>query len=181
MAISDWNNIFSQPDDDQYSFDYGSSNATIPLKSILNNTYPSTTSFPNVTVSVTSPSSTIGTVGGTLTTAGNGSLNWSNNTYNTSYTATATPYSITAGSLSNGYAYGQSIHVKGDAEFEGDVKIGGVSLVNRLDEIEKRLAILRPNNDLEGKWEELKELGERYRQLEQEILEKEKVWDILKK
>ncbi len=172
MSISDWNSIFSQPDEDQYSFDYGSSNITTPLNSILSTSLPTATvTMPNVTVSTSCPNAT------SMSTTG--ALQWGSVTYNTTHTAT--PYTITTGSLSNGYAYGQSIHVKGDAEFEGDVKIGGVSLGNRLDEIEKRLAILRPNNDLEGKWEELKELGERYRQLEQEILEKEKVWEILKK
>jgi hypothetical protein len=46
---------------------------------------------------------------------------------------------------------------------------------------EKRLAILHPNEKLEEKWEELKALGERYRELEKDILEKEKIWEIIKK
>jgi hypothetical protein len=52
---------------------------------------------------------------------------------------------------------------------------------DRLDAIEERLGILRPNNDLEGKWENLKALGDEYRALEKDILEKEKIWDLLKK
>jgi hypothetical protein len=71
--------------------------------------------------------------------------------------------------------------VECDAEFHGEVKIRGVKLDERLNTIEERLGILRPNHDLEGKWEKLKELGEQYRQLEKEILEKEQVWDLLKK
>jgi hypothetical protein len=71
--------------------------------------------------------------------------------------------------------------VSGDATFDGEVTIRGVKLDDRLTAIEERLGILRPNNDLEGKWEKLKALGEEYRKLEQEILEGENIWDILKK
>lgn len=74
-----------------------------------------------------------------------------------------------------------SLKVNGDTHIEGDLKIKGVSLSDRLDKIESRLAILRQNEDMESKWEELRELGDRYRELEKEIIEKEKVWDILKK
>jgi hypothetical protein len=49
------------------------------------------------------------------------------------------------------------------------------------DKIEERLAILHPNEKLEEKWEELKELSKRYKELEKEIIEKEKMWDILKR
>jgi hypothetical protein len=47
--------------------------------------------------------------------------------------------------------------------------------------IEERLAILHPNPELEDRWNELKALGERYRELEKDIMSKEKMWDILKK
>lgn len=73
------------------------------------------------------------------------------------------------------------LHVKGDAEIEGDLKIKGKSLADAIDNIEKRLAILHPNKDLEERWEQLKALGERYRELEKDILEKEKIWEIIKK
>ena len=49
-----------------------------------------------------------------------------------------------------------------------------------MDRVEERLNILRPNPKLEDKWDELAELGKRYRELEAEILEKEKMWNILK-
>jgi hypothetical protein len=75
----------------------------------------------------------------------------------------------------------QSIRVTGDAEFEGEVTIRGVKLDERLDVIEQRLGILRPNNDLEGRWEALKALGEEYRRLEKELLEGEQIWSTLKK
>ena len=71
--------------------------------------------------------------------------------------------------------------VKGDAEFEGDIKIKGKSLSAILSKLEERLAILHPNEKLEQKWDELKELGRLYRELEKDILEKEKIVEILKR
>ena len=74
-----------------------------------------------------------------------------------------------------------TLQVKGDAEFEGDVKINGKSIADTLEKLEERLAILKPNPELEEKWDELRELSKRYKELEKEIIEKEKMWDILKK
>jgi hypothetical protein len=76
---------------------------------------------------------------------------------------------------------GDTLQVKGDASFEGDLKVQGKSIVDSLDRIEDRLAILRPNEELEEKWEQLRGLRKAYMELEQEIIEKEKVWSILKK
>jgi len=75
----------------------------------------------------------------------------------------------------------QGLHVRADAQFEGDVKIKGKSIAETLNKIEERLAILRPNKELEDKWEKLKELGDAYRALEKDIQEKEKIWETLKK
>ena len=74
-----------------------------------------------------------------------------------------------------------TLHVKGDAEFEGDIKLKGQSLNDILDKIEERLAILHPNINLEEKWEKLRELRKQYRELEADILEKEKIMEILKR
>ena len=74
-----------------------------------------------------------------------------------------------------------TLEVKGDANFEGDVTIKGKSIVDSLERIEERLAILRPNEELEAKWENLRGLRKAYMELEAEIKEKEKVWSILKK
>jgi len=76
---------------------------------------------------------------------------------------------------------GSTLKVNGDADFEGEVTIKGKSLTDMFEKIEERLAILHPNPELEDKWDELKELGKRYKELEQEIIEKEKVWAILKR
>lgn len=76
---------------------------------------------------------------------------------------------------------GATLSVKGNADFEGEVTIKGKNLTEMLEKIDERLAILHSNPELEDKWDELKELSKRYKELEQEIIEKEKVWSILKK
>lgn len=53
-------------------------------------------------------------------------------------------------------------------------------LAQKVDRIEERLGILKVDPDLEQEWEQLKALGDQYRELEQKILEKKKVWNILK-
>jgi hypothetical protein len=61
-----------------------------------------------------------------------------------------------------------------------DVEVNGWSLVDAVKRIEERLAIMQPNPKLESEWEELKTLGEQYRKLEQNILDKQATWDRLK-
>lgn len=68
--------------------------------------------------------------------------------------------------------------IKGE---NADIDLNGKSLKTWMELVEKRLAILQPNTALESEWEELKILGDRYRQLEQEIKEKMQAWDILRK
>lgn len=73
------------------------------------------------------------------------------------------------------------LDVNGDANFKGDIKLKGKSLSDTLEKIEERLAILHRNIELEEKWDELRELGQKYKALEQEILEKEKIWNLISK
>ena len=128
----------------------------------------------------TPTSITSGGSGATLTTTTGGGLMWGN--VGTPYTYTGAPGTLTsAGGNWTTYNQPSIMKVECDAEFNGEVTIRGVKLDDRLTAIEERLGILRPNNDLEGKWEKLKALGEEYRKLEQEILEGENIWDILKK
>jgi hypothetical protein len=84
-------------------------------------------------------------------------------------------------SISEPNIKGATLKVNGDADFEGEVTIKGKSLTGMIEKIEERLAILHPNEKLEDKWDELKELGKRYKELEAEIIEKEKMWAILQK
>lgn len=74
-----------------------------------------------------------------------------------------------------------SIRVSGDAEFDGDVKIKGKSLSELIERIEARLGVIHPNDELEERWEELRQLSVRYKELEAEIKEKEQMWAILKR
>ena len=149
----------------------------------------------SITITASNPSLTtmhhglsgIGSVGasGSLTTSLSGSFNWAtaSPTLSTggSYTLTSPNYTYDTITLNGNDTKDHALTVKGDATFEGNLKIKGVDLTERLDTIEQRLGILRPNNDLEGKWEKLKSLGEEYRKLEQEILEGENIWDILQR
>lgn len=70
---------------------------------------------------------------------------------------------------------------EGDGNFKGDIKVNGKSITDSLERIEERLAILRPNEELEEKWDQLRGLRKAYIELEAEIKEKEEVWKILKK
>jgi len=74
-----------------------------------------------------------------------------------------------------------TLKVQGDAEFEGDIKVKGINIGATLAKLEERLAILHPNERLEEKWEKLKELRKQYMELETDILEKEKIMEILKR
>ena len=62
-----------------------------------------------------------------------------------------------------------------------DIIINGASLTQTLKHIENRLNILRPNLELEAEWDELQELGQQYRRLEAELMEKQRMWEILSK
>jgi hypothetical protein len=134
--------------------------------------------FPPATLG-TPTSITSGGSGATLTTTTGGDLMWGN--VATPYTVTGAPGTITtSGNWTTPAMQGQ-LKVTGNAVFDGEVTIRGVKLDERLNAIEERLGILRPNNDLEGKWEKLKALGEEYRRIEKEILEGEDIWATLKK
>lgn len=140
----------------------------------------------NSQLTVTANTASNITSSGSITLGGNTPSLWSNHTYITSGgtgpSNIAPPWVTGIGTD----LYGNIFRVQGDSRFggdlelEGDLKIGGVSLSKRLDAIEQRLNILRPNVDLESKWVKLRELGEEYRRLEAEIIDKQAVWDALK-
>lgn len=74
-----------------------------------------------------------------------------------------------------------TLQVNGDADFDGDIRIQGQSITDTINKINERLAILVPNDKLEKNWPELAELRQRYVELERELLEKQRTFDILKK
>lgn len=61
-----------------------------------------------------------------------------------------------------------------------DITVGDKSLLKAIENIESRLAILNTNPELEQEWDELKQLGDQYRKLEKQLLEKTNAWNILK-
>jgi hypothetical protein len=104
------------------------------------------------------------------------SINIGNNGPSTSYTFDNKW--TTAGTT----AIQSSLRVNGDADFDGDITVKGRSITQTLEKIEERLAILPPPNaDLERDWSELAKLRQQYVELERELLEKQRVFDILKK
>lgn len=109
------------------------------------------------------------------------SIDFSNMSSSGTYTIDTTlPYGNTY--LGNSANYGTvEINSNGmNMDKNCDLKIGDRSLKDFMDKVEERLAILRPNEGLEERWEKLKKLGNRYRKLEKEILEKEKIMEALK-
>lgn len=62
---------------------------------------------------------------------------------------------------------------------DADIEINGVSLKQTLEDIQQRLAILQPNPELENEFKELRELRQKYMQLERNLLEKKEMWDTL--
>jgi hypothetical protein len=137
----------------------------------------------NNLITSTASASTISTVAGNTwpyPNSSSGSYTWTTN--DTGGYNLGTNIISPSLNLNDTWKHGDAkLKVQGDAEFEGDVKIKGKSIAETLDKIEARLAILHPNEKLEAKWEELKALGDAYRTLEKDILEKEKIWETLKK
>lgn len=72
--------------------------------------------------------------------------------------------------------YQSGIFVNDDA----DIMLGDRSLKEFMKKVEERLAILQVNSALESEWDELKQLGDQYRELEKQLLEKTNAWNILK-
>lgn len=95
-------------------------------------------------------------------------------------------YTLTANTsidYTSTYGYDTSVNITGNGITmkEGcDIKVGNRSLTDAIDKIEERLGILHPNPELEDRWEQLKDLRKQYQELEKELLEKEKMWKILK-
>ena len=95
-------------------------------------------------------------------------------------TNTTSPWIATGTNISPTMQVNQSgtIEIKGE---DADIKINGKSMVTWMEAVEERLNILTPNPELEKDWDELQELGERYRALEKKCKEKAQMWAALKK
>ena len=138
--------------------------ATNKIQDILNQASVDGNLTPSYTIS-TSPWTVGSTTGATYS-----NVTWTSpNTWTTSDTFTiASPHT--------------KINQGGKIQLEGenaDIEINGESLVAMLRQIQQRMNILTVNTELEAEWEELRELGDQYRALEQHIIEKMKTWKKL--
>ena len=93
-----------------------------------------------------------------------------------------TSWSTTASTMSP-----SSIQVKGDAEFLGNIKIKGRNLTDWLETVDSRLGLLHSrlgllhiDAELETEFDELKALGDAYREAERRFNEQKRVYEILK-
>lgn len=95
------------------------------------------------------------------------------NSYNvgtiTGLGSNGTVYNFNTGNnigISPGVTTNAGLKVTKDAEFEGDVKIKGVSIAKVLEDIQQRLAILVPNSAKLEHFEALKKAYDHYKLLE---------------
>jgi hypothetical protein len=106
-----------------------------------------------------------------------------------SWSTTGTGYTIpvTGTNGSNTVWVGQdgtnktSLKVAGNAEISGNLTVDGVNIGELLKGIQSQLGLLVPNPEIESEFDQLRELGDRYRELEAVLKEQKRVWDILKK
>ena len=142
---------------------------------IFHNSLSDYTLDANDTISITTMSG-LGVTGSVYATGtgytiganGTSALDWSNLTVSTGWTTTSNPTTISQAGL---------MELRGE---NADIKINGRSLMDSIERLEQRLNILVPNPELEAEWDELRELGERYRELEKKCKEKGEMWKKLK-
>lgn len=133
----------------------------------------------NMTASVSAPGTY--SLSGQQSTITNGGFAYSNTAITNNGVASGTlgPYTV-----GTGYSqpwFSNSINPKIQLNGEGaDIEVNGKSLIGMIKKIEERLNILHPNEKLEAEWEELRALGNKYRELEQHIKDKQATWDRLK-
>jgi hypothetical protein len=136
----------------------------------------------DLTASVTAATQTY-----TLGSVGSG-LTYSNTNITTSGTSgpfttngvNTSPFTFSAGTNTAPWystTAGPKIKLDGDG---ADIEVNGISLITTLQEIQSRLNLLQPNVALEKEWEELFELGKKYRALEQHIKDKQATFDRIK-
>ena len=115
--------------------------------------------------------------------SGTSTIPYTFTTSNTGIGTTYNPFNGYNGNLTIGSTGSTSVHIDADGltmKQGADIKIGGKSLCEAIEKIEERLGILKPNPELESRWDKLKELREQYMEMERDILEKEKIMKILK-
>jgi hypothetical protein len=121
----------------------------------------------SVSATTASQTYTIGNLGGGLT--------YSNTAI------TGAPYTFSTGTNTTPLFTQNTTSSKINLDGEGaDIVVNGSSLVDAINSIKDRLNCLQINPELEKEWEELRALGDQYRKLEKQILEKQATWNRLK-
>ena len=64
---------------------------------------------------------------------------------------------------------------------DADIEINGISLKDTLHNLQERMAILEPNPALEAEFKELRDIRQKYIELERNLLEKKQMWETLNK
>jgi len=78
-----------------------------------------------------------------------------------------------------------SVKVKGDSEFQGNVTVKGIRVKGRdltdwIETVDSRLGLLHIDAALETEFDELRALGDAYREAERRFNEQKRVYEILK-
>jgi hypothetical protein len=76
-----------------------------------------------------------------------------------------------------------TVNASGKIDLQGesaDITINGTSLLATLAALQERLNWMQPATELEAEWDQLRELGDRYRELEQQCREKSQMWAKLR-
>jgi hypothetical protein len=76
-----------------------------------------------------------------------------------------------------------TVNASGKIDLQGesaDITINGTSLMATLTALQERLNWMQPATELEAEWDQLRELGDRYRELEQQCREKSQMWTKLR-
>ena len=155
---------------------------TVTIPSTLRGTYSgaqinalSTANIPALTTSQISALSNISITLGGHGGGGTGAVNttWASPAYPT---LTNTNGSITNSNLT--VERSGKLHLAGS---DPDVMIGDISLKETLASIQKQLGILQSNKGLEERWEKLRKIKEEYDACLADLVEKETIWNELKR
>jgi hypothetical protein len=134
------------------------------------------------TISITGAQGSNTSIGGTTGTWNLNSAPYISSIDTNSVMWSATPNTVWTTNTAD-WSIGTSVGQSGTMELKGenaDIVVNGRSLMDAIDTLEQRLNILVPNPELEKEWDELRELGDRYRELERLCKEKGDMWAKLK-
>jgi hypothetical protein len=122
-------------------------------------------------------------------TGDNNTIDLSSVNLNSAFDYSSLSNTIIGTTITGGYTFdtnwspAMSVGTSGKLQLDGDsadIVINGESLMGKINAIAERLNLLDINPELEAEWDQLRELGNCYRQLEQELKTKSAMWKTLK-